>query len=564
MICSASGVEEVGKFDKVERKDGSGESKGTSEVEIHMNCPSNAGSWESELIDLREDTRSSSEVSSSAEVLGFEADDEMSTGTPSFLSEEESDNGEGEARNCAAEREPGPSGLHGTPTISLPPPRSSKWKQVYSKKLEQKEQLAEEKRKRKPRRRPRTKHVHSQEDEAHASKIRIIKRIKNAIKKAAARDPYSGHAALPTDETIAQIFGVAVEDCRDSSSDDCFSSSSSASTRPSTETSRNSLIKSDEDLEQQRTGRHFREVQTASASANNKPKKSVKTRSRVAASWESFSKSNKDSQKASAGRPCNRVNSTAESAKNGRKGANTTPANSWDSSTTLDEEFEEPKVERAHREIKSTAESEGNWQVSARTSSPPTNSWDSSTTLDEEFEERNVERAHNEIKSAAESEGNGQASATTSSPPTNSWDSSTTLDEEFEEPKVACSWPVRGVKSISDSVKNGKMGVTASAPITNSRDSPNSEEEPTSEATSSWQSSTILDEDLQKPNTPECEKNVQCGARARPCSASSWKTSTNSLEDLDQLTMESENNGQKKARKARKWFRFKSNKVAPL
>ena len=523
VICSVSSVEKVGKFDKVERRD---ESEGTSEVEIHMNCPSNASSWESELIDLREDTESSSVVSSSAEVLGFEADDEMSsdTVTSSFPSEEESDNGKGETRNCT-KREPGPSGLRDTPNNSLPPPRSSKWKQLYSKKLEQKEQLAKEKRKRKPRRRPGPKHIHSHEDETHGNKIRIIKKIKNAIKKAAARDSDSGHAALPTDETIAKIFGVAVEDCRDSSLDDCSSSSSSASTRPSTETSWNSPINSDEDLEQQGTGRHFREVQTASASVKSKSRKSVKTRSGVVELSESFSKSNKDLQKARTGRGSNRVNSTSEKAKSEGKSARTTPsANSWDSCTTLDEECKEPKVRRPHRENRSTTESEGN----------------------------------------------GQASATTSSSPTNSWDRSTTLDEESEEPKVACSWPgIRVFKSIPLSEKNRKMGATGSAPLTNSRDSPYNEEEPTSEATSSWHNNNnnnnntkTLDKDSQKPNTPKSE-NVQCGARARSCSESSWITSANSLEDLDQLKMESENKGQK-ARKARKWLQFKTNKVVPL
>ena len=481
VICSVSRVE---KFDKVERRD---ESEGTSEVEIHMNCPSNSGSWESELMDLKEDSGSASvsvSVSSSAEVLGFDADDEMSSDTvaSSFPSEEESENGKDEARNSqCTEREPGPSKLRDTPNNLLPPSRSSKWKQVYSKKLEQKEQLAEEKRKRRPRRRPRTKNIPSQEDETRANKIRIIKKIKNAIKKAATRDPDSGHAALPTDETIAQIFGVAVEDCRDSSSDDCSSSSSSASTRPSSETSWNSPINSDEDLERQRTGRRVREAQTASASVKKKPRKSVKT-----------SKS---------------------------KGVNTTPsANSWDSSTTVDEEFKEP----------------------------------------------NVGRPHSENKSITKSEGNGQARDITTSPSTNSWDRSTTLDEESEEPKVTCSWPGFSMfKSISDSEKNRKMGVTASAPFNNSRDSPHNEEEPTSEATSSRHSSTTLDKDFQKPSTPKSEKNVQCGARARSCSASSWNSSTNSLEELDQLTMESENDGQK-AREARKWFRFKTNKVAPL
>ena len=476
MICSVSRVEKVGKCDQVERKDESGE----SEVEIHMNCPSNAGSWESELINLREDTESVSVVSSSAEVLGFEADDELSSDATSFQSEEEIDNGKGEA---CAEGEPGPSGVHGTPKL---PPRSSKWKQVYSKKLEQMEQLAEEKLKRKPRRRPRTKHIRSQKEETHANKIRIIKKIKNAVKKAAAQKPNSSHAALPSDETIARIFGVAAEDCCDT----CSSSSSSESTRTSTEASWNSSISSDE--EQPKTGRHFREVQTASAGVKTKLGKGVEKTSHVAASWESFSKPKTDFQKASTARPCNRVNLTSESAKNGRKGANTTgSANSWDSSTTLEEEYEESKV--------------------------------------------------------------GQTGATA-----NSWDSSTTAEEEFEQEKIACSWPFRVFKSISDSEKNGKMGATASAPFINLRDSPCSEEEPVSESSSSWRSSKTLDEDVQKPSTPEREKNVQLGARTKSCS------STNSHEDINQLTLKSENNGQKKARKARRWFRFKTNKVDPL
>lgn len=560
MICADSRVKKVGKTDKVERKEGD-ESEGTPVVEIHMNCPSNTGSWESQL-ELKQDTESASVISSSVdEVLGFEADDELSSETSSFLSEVDCDNGRGEARNCA-QREPGPSGLHSTPNISLPPPRSSKWKEVYSKKLEQREQLAEEKLKRKPRRRSRTKRIHSQEEETHANKVRIIKKIKNAIKKAAAREPDSGHVALPTNETIARIFGVAVEDCRDSSSDNCSSSSSSASTRPSTGTSWNGSINSGEDLEQPRTGGHLREIQAASESVKNKPGKSVKTTSRFAASRESFSKSNKDFQEASTGHPFSRVKSTSESAKNGRKGANTTPSvNSWDSSTALDEESEEPKVERPHREIKSTSESGENGQTGATASSSSSNSWDSSTTLDEEFEEPKVGRPHREIKSTSESEGNGQTGATANPSSTNSWDSSTTSGEEFEQPNVACPWPYK-VKLTSESEKTGEMGTTASPSSTKSRDSPYSE--PTSDSASSWDSSTSSNEDFQKPSTPESGKNVQCGARTGSSSASSWNTSTLSHKDIDNLTLESANKGQKKARKARKWFRFKSNKVSPL
>ena len=77
-------------------------------------------------------------------------------------------------------------------------------------------------------------------------------------------------------------------------------------------------------------------------------------------------------------------------------------------------------------------------------------------------------------------------------------------------------------------------------------------------------SSTTLDEDFQKASTPGSETNVQFGARAKSCSGSSRKSSTNSHEGIDQLTLESEDNKQKRAKKARKWFRFKTNKVAPL
>ena len=576
VICSASRVEKIGQCDQVERKDESGESKGAPEVEIHMNCPSNAGPWESELVDQRENTGSASVVSSSAEVLGFEADDELSSDT-SFQSVEESDHGKGEARNCA-EREPGPSGLHNTPKLSRPPLRSSKGKELYSKNLEQKQQPGEGKLKRKPWYRPRTKHNLSQEEEAHANKIRIIKKIINAVKKVEAQKPDSRQAALTTDEAIAKIYGVAVEDCRDSSLDNCSSSSSPSSTGTST-----SSTESDEDLEQPRTGRHLREVQTASAGVKNMPQKDVKTTSHVAASWESFSESKKDFQKASTAGPWNGANLTSENAKNGRDGANTTgaSANSWDSSTTsdeafensstsLEEEYKKPNVER--REIKSTLQS---GQTGA-TKASSWNSWDSSTTsdsttsdeasessstsLEEEYEKPKVERTYRQIKSTLQS---GQTGATKASS-RNSWDSSTTSDEAFENSPtnveeeyekqkhkecIGLSWPFRVFKSTPDMVKKR----AASAPVG-----------VCSESSNSWHSSTALDEDFQKPSTPGTETNVQFGARAKSCSGSSKKSSTNSHEGIDQLTLQSEANKQKRARKARKWFRFKTNKVAPL
>ena len=431
VICSQSTVEKVGKIEKVAKKEESGEIEETPVVAISIRCPSNTGSWESSL-ELNQDTRAAEAVSSSVESLGTDTDDELnlSSDTSSFLSEDERDvthpqeeegawgtrvkcclprsvrhhglgkqnddkadalatvenpafsssknkrqleqasNGGGETRNWAKES-PGPSGLHSTP--------------------KQKEQLAAEKLKRKTRRFPRMKRVRSQEEEMHANKVRLIKKIKNAIKKQAAQESDSRAAALPTDETIARIFGVTVEDCRDSSSSNSSSSCSPASSTPSTAGSWDSSITSDEDLEEPRTDSHSSEVQTVSQSANNKPEKSAKTRSRVTASRKTFTISNGDlnPQRPSIGAPRNGTESTSECFNSGQNSVETRPPcrnawDSWDSFTASDEEFAEPNVGHPDMKVKSTSESSIQKQRGSATNNPScsTNSWDSSTILE--------------------------------------------------------------------------------------------------------------------------------------------------------------------------------------
>lgn len=57
----------------------------------------------------------------------------------------------------------------------------------------------------------------------------VLRRLKSQWAGGVSQDPNSGPAALPPDEAIARMFGVDVEECRDSS----FSSCSPASTRSS-------------------------------------------------------------------------------------------------------------------------------------------------------------------------------------------------------------------------------------------------------------------------------------------------------------------------------------------
>ncbi|KAJ7388726.1 hypothetical protein OS493_036004 [Desmophyllum pertusum] len=312
VMCSESKIEKVVKIEKQEET--CEEIEETPVVAIHINCPSNTGSWRAQLEPDR-DTGSAAAVSSSLEVLVIESNDQTLSDTSPFLPEDECDvtqpqdveedfcleirgkscmprnvkitglgqeddvpsRGLAQVENTACsslrndgqlqrEELPGSSGLHSTPNISLPPPRPSPWQQVYSKVLKKREQLAEENlKKKKPRRSPKKKSFNL-EDEIRARNVRIIKQIKKAARSKAAQGPNSDAVALPPDEAIARIFGVDVEDFRDSSSNNSFSSSH-ASTRSSSAASRDSSITLDEDLED-----------AALDSANNKQKGAKKSR----------------------------------------------------------------------------------------------------------------------------------------------------------------------------------------------------------------------------------------------------------------------------------------------
>lgn len=156
-------------------------------------------------------------------------------------------NGNGEFSNRAKER-PGSSRFHRPPKISLPLPRPSLWQQVYSKTLKKREQLADEKFNRKTQcDTKKEEEADSLEEAIRARSIRLIKKVKKSMRLKATQDPNSGPAALPPDEAIARRFGVDVEDCRDSSSDN---SSGCASSRLSSAASTRSSITSDRDLEE--------------------------------------------------------------------------------------------------------------------------------------------------------------------------------------------------------------------------------------------------------------------------------------------------------------------------
>ena len=283
VFCSSRTAEKSEK--KVEKE----EIEETPVVEIHLNCPTNTVSRESPLELRQEPGPAEAAVSSSMEVLDFESDEQSLSETSSFLSEDECDvahpqdlqedlglgirgrlclprnmkitglgpqNGirscglapvenptfsssknegqfqqrasdDSESSNWTKER-PGPSGYHSTPNISLPLPRPSQWQQLYSQELKEKEKLADENLKRKLHRNVKKKAV-SLEEKVRARSIRLIKKIKKSMRLKAAQDPNSGPAALPPDEAIAAMFGVTVEDCRDSSTTNSPGSSRASS-----------------------------------------------------------------------------------------------------------------------------------------------------------------------------------------------------------------------------------------------------------------------------------------------------------------------------------------------
>ena len=302
VICSDGTSEKVGEMAK---KKESEEIEETPVIEIHINCPVSKVDSRQSQVELKQDSGTGHTRPSSVEALDVESSEQSLSDASLVLSEDDravghsqdleedfslkvqgksclprnvtvtglaqqndfqgcalasvespacsswnenqlqrQGNGSGECSNWAKEG-PGSSGLHGAPKISLPLPRPSLWQQVYCKTLKKRERLVEEKLQRKMQGRPRKEAV-SLEEAIRARSIRVIKKVKKSMRLEADQDPNSGPAVLPPDEAIARMFGVTVEDCRDSSSDN---SSSQASSRLTSAASCHSSVTSARDLE---------------------------------------------------------------------------------------------------------------------------------------------------------------------------------------------------------------------------------------------------------------------------------------------------------------------------
>ena len=418
-----------------------------SAVAIHAKSTSSIVSFQSEL---------ELSVRGSCATVDFEADDESSSsGTLSFQSEDEGDVSQPQEEALSQNKSRLATNTNRTvqhhglgqlvQSCVLPPvekPASSSFKNKRSvkdvnkcdgetncakrhfgasqrtTKPNKKEQPAE-KSKRKSRRFVRKGRV-GQEKEMYANKVRIIKKIKDAVKKKASRATDSCSPVLPPDETIARIFDVDVQDCRDSNSSDGASSCSPMSTRPSTANSWDWDSTSDEDIPGPSTGRQFKEVQSVSG---------VMTRT-CSVSSSGSSTTVEDLEKLSIGRETSSAN-----ASNGNMGAIPRPSavTPWYSSTSSEEDLGRPRIRRPHRRVQSTSERARNGpQLRARTPCP-TNSWDDSSTL-EESEESSSSCLQNDLEPTAEDERNVKnCSRAQSSSFVSSWNSSCNSDEDLEK-----------------------------------------------------------------------------------------------------------------------------------
>lgn len=271
----------IKKQGRIERSD---EIEETPVIEIHIRCPSPTASWNSQA-EFKQAVGATAKVCSSLEVIDIEDADETLTEEKQFLSGNNSDDphthveylklggasrpdknrgfakqndvqdgerAEVEQRSSLSSNNEtqlqrqayndrkssnlaGSSVIHRRTKFSAPLPSPSQWLQVYVKKLKHKEKHAEESLKKEPKKKP--KKQLSREEQDYAYKISFIKKIKKSIKKNA--KSHGANAApdlVATDEYFARIFGVNVEDLKDSSS-----SSSSASSRSSSAVSQQSL-----------------------------------------------------------------------------------------------------------------------------------------------------------------------------------------------------------------------------------------------------------------------------------------------------------------------------------
>ena len=106
-------------------------------------------------------------------------------------------------------------------------PRPSKWHQVYTEKLKNKEKRAHENLKKEPKKKPKKTLTRAERD--HAYKVSLIKRIRRSIMKdSRAQGPETAYYLAATDEYFARMFGVNVAEIEDGSSSNSSASSKSS------------------------------------------------------------------------------------------------------------------------------------------------------------------------------------------------------------------------------------------------------------------------------------------------------------------------------------------------
>ena len=93
--------------------------------------------------------------------------------------------------------------------------------------------------------------------------MRLIKRIKDGVRRKASHNNDSGCPVLPPEKSVTRIFNEDAEDCSESRLDDGASKCSSVSTRLSTATFWDCDNTLSEDIPETSSGHHFRELPSA-------------------------------------------------------------------------------------------------------------------------------------------------------------------------------------------------------------------------------------------------------------------------------------------------------------
>lgn len=287
----------IKKREKTGRNEKNDDIEETPVIEIHIRCPSSSWQSQSELKQAAAAagaaaSGTTAKVCSSLELIDIEDGDEPLMEQQEFRPGNKSDvahaqvDGLRKIRELAEQNDtrpgsctearqqpdgndreyslPGSSGLHRRTKFSAPPPRPSQWHQVYTKKLKHKEKRAEESLKKEPKKKPKKRITREEQD--HAYRISLIKKIKKSIMKNA-KSQGSNVAPVPIaiDEYFSRIFGVDVEDIKAGSS-----SSSSESSRSSSAASQRS---SDGDIDELSIGRFYK-----AGDSDNVQKRARKTR----------------------------------------------------------------------------------------------------------------------------------------------------------------------------------------------------------------------------------------------------------------------------------------------